>query len=53
MAKEVKKTLARLQSKKAFASGAKYRREKRDQIREQMELQASEEASESKILKLT
>ena len=53
VAKEVKKTLARLQSKKAFASGAKYRREKRDQIREQMELQASEEASESKILKLT
>ncbi|MBR3373944.1 MAG: translation initiation factor IF-2 [Bacteroidaceae bacterium] len=53
VAKEVKKTLARLQSKKAFASGAKYRREKRDQIREQMELQASEEASESKVLKLT
>ena len=53
VAKEVKKTLARLQSKKAFASGAKYRREKRDQIREQMELQASEEASESKTLKLT
>ena len=29
VAKEVKKTLARLQGKKAFASGAKYRREKR------------------------
>ena len=53
MAKEVKKTLARLQSKKAFASGAKYRREKRDQIREQMEQQATEEANESKTLKLT
>lgn len=53
VAKEVKKTLARLQSKKAFAAGAKYRREKRDQIREQMELQANEEASESKTLKLT
>lgn len=53
VAKEVKKTLARLQSKKAFAAGAKYRREKRDQIREQMELQASEEATESKTLKLT
>ena len=53
VAKEVKKTLARLQSKKAFASGAKYRREKRDQIREQMEMQASEEANESKTLKLT
>ncbi|MBP5360217.1 MAG: translation initiation factor IF-2 [Bacteroidaceae bacterium] len=53
VAKEVKKTLARLQSKKAFASGAKYRREKRDQIREQMEQQATEEANESKTLKLT
>ena len=53
VAKEVKKTLARLQSKKAFASGVKYRREKRDQIRDKMEQQANEEASESKVLKLT
>ena len=53
VAKEVKKTLARLQGKKAFASGAKYRREKRDQIRDKMEQQLNEEASESKTLKLT
>lgn len=53
VAKEVKKTLARLQGKKAFASGAKYRREKRDQIRDKIEQQLSEEASESKTLKLT
>ena len=53
VAKEVKKTLARLQNKKAFASGVKYRREKRDQIRDKMEQQLNEEASESKTLKLT
>ncbi len=53
VAKEVKKTLARLQNKKAFASGVKYRKEKRDQIRDRMEQQLSEEALEGKTLKLT
>ncbi|MGN1236096.1 MAG: translation initiation factor IF-2 N-terminal domain-containing protein, partial [Bacteroidaceae bacterium] len=53
VAKQVKKTLERLQGKKAFASGAKYRRDKREQIRDKMEQQLNEEANESKILKLT
>ncbi|MBP3774220.1 MAG: translation initiation factor IF-2 [Bacteroidaceae bacterium] len=54
VAKEVKKTLARLTNKqKAFGSGAKHRREKRDMLRASMEERLNEEASQSKILKLT
>lgn len=54
VAKEVKKTLARLTNKqKAFGSGVKHRREKRDMIRSNMEERMNEEASQNKILKLT
>ena len=53
VAKEVKKTLARLTSKKNFSNSAKYRREKRDQVRAANEERLNEESKESKILKLT
>lgn len=53
VAKEVKKTLARLTSKKNFSNSAKYRREKRDQVRAANEERMNEENAESKILKLT
>lgn len=53
VANEVKKTLARLTSKKNFANSAKYRREKRDQVRAATEERMNEESRESKILKLT
>ena len=54
VAKEVKKTLARLTNKqKAFGSGVKHRREKRDLVRANMEQQANAEAGESRTLKLT
>ena len=53
VANEVKKTLARLTSKKNFANSAKYRREKRDQVRAATEERLNEESRESKILKLT
>ena len=54
VAKEVKKTLARLTNKqKAFAGGVKHRREKRDMLRASMEERMNEEASQSKTLKLT
>ena len=53
VAKEVKKTLARLTNKKNFSSGAKYRREKRDQVRVANKERMNEENKESRILKLT
>ncbi len=54
VAREVKKTLARLTNKqKAFGSGVKHRREKRDLVRANMEERRNEEESQSKILKLT
>ena len=54
VAKEVKKTLARLTNKqKAFAGSVKHRREKRDLLRANMEERLNEEESKSKILKLT
>ena len=53
VAKEVKKTLARLTSKKNFSNSAKYRREKRDRVRAANEERMNEENAESKILKLT
>ena len=54
VAKEVKKTLARLTNKqKAFGSGVKHRKEKRDLVRANMEERLREEESQSKILKLT
>ncbi len=53
VAKEVKKTLARLTNKKNFSNSAKYRREKRDQVRAANEERMNEESKESKTLKLT
>lgn len=53
VANEIKRTLARLTNKKAFGNAAKYRREKRDMVRANMEERLNEEASESNVLKLT
>jgi len=54
VAKQVRETLARLTNKNSkMGKGAKYRREKRDAIRQGMEEQLENEAAESKILKLT
>ena len=51
--KQVRETLEKLQGKSNKGKGAKYRREKRDQHREQTEKELKAEAAESKILKVT
>jgi translation initiation factor IF-2 len=51
--KQVRETLEKLQGKSSKGKGAKYRREKRDQHREQSEIDEQLEAAESKILKVT
>ena len=51
--KQVRETLEKLQGKSSKGKGAKYRREKRDQHREQTEIDAQIEDAESKILKVT
>ena len=51
--KQVRETLEKLQGKSSKGKGAKYRREKRDQHREQTEKELQAEAAESKILKVT
>ncbi|WP_136481518.1 translation initiation factor IF-2 [Cognatitamlana onchidii] len=51
--KQVRETLEKLQGKSSKGKGAKYRRDKRDQHREQTELDQQIEAAESKILKVT
>ena len=54
VAKQVRETLARLTSKdNKLGKGAKYRREKRDAIRQGMEEEMEQQAAESKVLKLT
>ena len=55
VAKQVRETLARLTAgkNKALGKGAKYRREKRDNIRAGMEAELELQEQESKILKLT
>ena len=53
VAKQVKETLARLTNKNKAGKGAKYRKEKRENARANMEEQLEELAAESKILKLT
>ena len=53
VAKQVRETLARLTSKGKNAKGAKYRREKREMVRQQQEEQLRDEMAESKIIKLT
>ncbi len=51
--KQVRETLEKLQGKSNKGKGAKYRREKRDQHREQTEKELQAEAAESKVLKVT
>ncbi|MGN0234247.1 MAG: translation initiation factor IF-2 [Bacteroidaceae bacterium] len=54
VAKQVRETLARLTSKSSkVGKGAKYRREKRDAIRQGVENEMEAQAAESKVLKLT
>ncbi|WP_370000696.1 translation initiation factor IF-2 [Winogradskyella sp.] len=51
--KQIRETLEKLQGKSNKGKGAKYRREKRDQHREQSEKELQAEAAESKTLKVT
>ncbi|RKE99073.1 translation initiation factor IF-2 [Ichthyenterobacterium magnum] len=51
--KQIRETLEKLQGKSNKGKGAKYRKEKRDQHREQTEIDQKIEAAESKILKVT
>ncbi|GAA4289751.1 translation initiation factor IF-2 [Aestuariibaculum suncheonense] len=51
--KQVRETLEKLQGKSAKGKGAKYRRDKRDQHRDQTQKELLQEAAESKILKVT
>lgn len=51
--KQIRETLEKLQGKSNKGKGAKYRREKRDQRREQTEISEEIAAAESKILKVT
>ena len=53
VAKQVRETLARLTSKSKTAKGAKYRKEKREQVRAAEEEQRREQNAESHVLKLT
>lgn len=53
VAKQVKETLARLTNKNKTNKGAKYRKEKRENARANLEEQLQEQAAESKVLKLT
>ena len=51
--KQVRETLERLQGKSSKGKGAKYRRDKRDQHRQQSEMDQEIAAAENKILKAT
>ncbi|TJY31710.1 translation initiation factor IF-2 [Pontimicrobium aquaticum] len=51
--KQVRETLEKLQGKSNKGKGAKYRREKRDQHREQTEKDLQQQEAESKVLKVT
>ncbi|MDO4715335.1 MAG: translation initiation factor IF-2 [Bacteroidales bacterium] len=53
IAKQVKETLARLTQKGKPQKGAKYRKEKRESARAQMDEQLREQSADSKVLKLT
>ena len=53
VAKQVKETLARLTNKQKGSKGAKYRKEKREQVRAQQEEERLEAKADSKVLKLT
>jgi translation initiation factor IF-2 len=51
--KQVRETLEKLQGKSNKGKGAKYRRDKRDQHRQQSEKDIQQQAAESKVLKVT
>lgn len=51
--KQIRETLEKLQGKSNKGKGAKYRRDKRDQHREQTEIDQEIAAAESKIIKVT
>ena len=51
--KQVRETLEKLQGKSSKGKGAKYRRDKRDQHRQQSEKDLEQQEAESKILKVT
>ncbi|NNK28648.1 MAG: GTP-binding protein, partial [Flavobacteriaceae bacterium] len=51
--KQIRETLEKLQGKSSKGKGAKYRREKRDQHREQSEKDLEQAEAESKVLKVT
>ena len=51
--KQVRETLERLQGKSSKNKGAKYRRDKRDQHRQQSDIDQELAAAESKVLKVT
>ena len=51
--KQVRETLEKLQGKSSKGKGAKYRRDKRDQHRQQTEKEIEQQAIESKTLKVT
>ena len=53
VSKQIKDTLARLTAKGAKNKGAKYRREKREEVRERMNEAFEQEAAEKKVLKVT
>lgn len=53
VAKQVRDTLARLSTKSQMAKGAKYRKEKREQVRAQQDQLRAAQSEESKTLKLT
>ncbi len=53
VARQVRETLARLTGKSKASKGAKYRKEKREQVRAAEEEQRREQKAESKVLKLT
>ncbi len=51
--KQVRETLEKLQGKSKKGKGAKYRRDKRDQHREQTQKELDQQEAESKVLKVT
>ena len=51
--KQVRETLEKLQGKSSKGKGAKYRRDKRDQHRQQTEKDVEQQEADSKILKVT
>ncbi len=51
--RQIKDTLNRLQSGKGKTNASKYRKDKREQVRERHEQELQQEAAQSKVLKLT